>query len=689
MKCRVDLRTLTWLAVTVVLLAAPWFNQALPWLRDYPKELVLPLTQALNQFMTWFVAVFGFLFLAASWVLEWPIAAVQAVLHWLPWPATICIVATVAHFASGWRLAAFTVAGMLYMVVVGFWTESMNTLSLVAISVPLSVAVGFLVGVVGFRWPRAERAILPALDFLQTVPTFAYLIPIIKLFGFGPVTGLITSLLYAFPAMVRNTILGLKQVPPDVVESAQMSGATPRQLFWLAQVPGAQRQILLGINQTTMAALSMVIVASIIGGTADIGWAVLSTMRKASFGESFLAGIVIALIAMIMDRVSWDLAARDADSHLAGRPFVERHRHLLVGVGLVAAFLVLAQLLPILTEYPRDWRFFPAKSIDGAIELFIVNFKSWIELIKKLAFYYAMLPVRVGLDATVKPSTWGFEWTAIHSICYAAIMGAAAYYAARKWSVAIALAVVIWSAVFFFGITNLPWSGLIGLFTMLAWAAGGQRLAIGTFLGLAYLLVSGIWEYAILSIYLCGIAVLLSFLLGSIMGIWAAHSRRVSRILRPINDTLQTMPLFVLLIPIVMIFKVGEFTALLAICLYAVVPAQRYGESALRGLPKEVIEAATSMGSTPIQLLFQVKLPLALPGLMLGLNQTIMYGISMLVITALVGTKELGQQVYIGLSNGDFGVGLVAGLGMAVIAMIADRMTQAWSRRKRIELGLV
>jgi glycine betaine/proline transport system permease protein len=688
MTRRIDRKTLVWLALTAFILVGPWFNTTLPWLKAYPPEMVLPLTTALNQFMTWFVSVFGFFFQGVSWLLEWPIAAVQAVLHWLPWPATICIVATVAHFASGWRLAVFTVAGMLYMVVVGFWTESMNTLSLVAISVPLSVAIGFFVGVAGFRWPAAERVILPSLDFLQTVPTFAYLIPIIKLFGFGPVTGLITSLLYAFPAMVRNTLLGLKQVPPDVVESGQMSGATPRQLFWLVQVPAALRQILLGVNQTTMAALSMVIVASIIGGTADIGWAVLSTMRKASFGESFLAGIVIALIAMIMDRVSWDLAARDSDPHLAERPFLQRHCHLLTGVGLVVTFLVLAQLQPMLAEYPRDWRFFPAKPIDGVIEHFIVSFKSWIELIKKFAFYYAMLPVRIGLEATVKPSTWGFDWTALHSIIYTLIMSAIAAYAARAWSNAAALAVVIWAAVFFFGITNLPWLALVALFTLLAEAAGGRRLAMGTFLGLAYLLLSGIWEYAILSIYLCGIAVALSFLFGSVMGIWAAHSRRVSRILRPINDTLQTMPLFVLLIPIVMIFKVGEFTALLAICLYAVVPAQRYAESALRGLPREVIEAATSMGCTTAQLLFQVKLPLALPELMLGLNQTIMYGISMLVITALVGTKELGQQVYVGLSDGDFGVGFAAGLGMAVIAMIADRMTQAWSRRKKIELGL-
>lgn len=683
-----DRRILVWMALAACFVLVPSFNAQAPWLKAYPKELVLPLAPALNQFMTWFVSVFDVFFKAISWLLEWPIMGAQLVLHWLPWPVTICIVATIAHFAAGWRLAAFSVAGMLYMVVVGFWAESMNTMSLVVISVPLAVAIGFLVAAAGFRWPAAERVILPTLDFLQTVPAFAYLIPIIKLFGFGPVTGLITSLLFAFPAMVRNTLLGLKQVPPDVVESGLMSGATPRQLFWLVQVPAAKRQILLGVNQTTMASLSMVIVASIIGGTADIGWAVLSTMRKASFGESFLAGIVIALIAMIMDRVSWDLAARERDVRWAERRFVDRHRHLLVGLVLVAILFVAAQIQPALAEFPREWRFFPAKPIDNAIATFVVTFKSWIELIKKFAFYYVMLPLRIGLDGTVKPSTWGFDWTAIHSVIYVVVIGGLAVFSARTWSIAAGVAVVMASAVYFFGITNLPWLGLVGLFILLAWAAGGRALAIGTLVGLAYLLVSGIWEYAVLSIYLCGIAVLISFLVGSAMGVWAAHNEAVSRILRPINDTLQTMPLFVLLIPILMIFKVGEFTALLAICLYAGVPAQRYAETALRGLPSDVVEAATSMGCTPRQLLFQVKLPLALPGLMLGLNQTIMYGISMLVITALVGTKELGQQVYVGLSDGDFGVGFVAGLGMAVIAMIADRMTQAWSRRKKAELGL-
>ena len=194
--------------------------------------------------------------------------------------------------------------------------------------------------------------------------------------------------------------------------------------------------------------------------------------------------------------------------------------------------------------------------------------------------------------------------------------------------------------------------------------------------------------YAWLSVYLCLIGVTFSFLLGTAIGIWASTNNTVSAFVRPINDTLQTMPLFVILIPFVMIFKIGDFTALLAIVAYAFVPAIRYAEHGLRNLPDDVIEAARMIGTTKWQMLWQVKVPLAMPVMMLGLNQTIMFGIAMLVITALVGTNGLEQTVYIGLSDGDFGIGMTAGLCMAIIAMIADRTTQAWSKKRSAQLGI-
>lgn len=179
----------------------------------------------------------------------------------------------------------------------------------------------------------------------------------------------------------------------------------------------------------------------------------------------------------------------------------------------------------------------------------------------------------------------------------------------------------------------------------------------------------------------------LSFLIGTTLGVIASENDAVSAFLRPISDTLQTMPLFVILIPFVMFFKLGDFTALLAIMAYAIVPAIRYAEHGLRGVSPEVIEAAKACGSSRWQMLWRVRLPLALPQLLLGLNQTIMFGVAMLVITALVGTSDLGQEIYIGLNNGDFGVGMIAGIGMATLAMIADRMTRGYSRKGRAALG--
>jgi glycine betaine/proline transport system permease protein len=270
-----DRQTVMWAGVVLFTLLCLLIADNVSWVDTWPVELVLPLVDLLNGLMAWFIEWFGWFFRGLGWLLGWPITATQWVLHGLPWPITIGLCTIVAHKAGGWRLAVFAAASMFYMLIVGYWDESMNTLALVAISVPLSIAVGFGFGVLAFRSPRARRIIMPSLDLLQTVPVFAYLIPILLLFGFGTVVGLVASLLYAFPPMVRNTVLGLERVPSEAIESGLMAGASERQLFWQVRVPSASRQILLGVNQTTMAALSMVIIASIIGGTADIGWEVL------------------------------------------------------------------------------------------------------------------------------------------------------------------------------------------------------------------------------------------------------------------------------------------------------------------------------------------------------------------------------------------------------------------------------
>ncbi|QIE48195.1 ABC transporter permease subunit (plasmid) [Pseudohalocynthiibacter aestuariivivens] len=645
-----------------------------------PSALEMPITEPLNAAMAWFVDTFGFIFKSIAWLLEWPVYWTQSVLQWLPWSVTTYAVCVLALRASGVLLTMFCALTCVYIASFGYWVPTMNSLALVLVSVPMSIALGFAIGAWGFYSDRAHRVVIPTLDLLQTIPAFAYLIPILLLFGFGTTVGLISSIIFAFPPMVRNTIVGLQNVPGSIVESGQMSGANERQLFWQVRTPAALRQILLGVNQCTMAALSMVIIASIIGGTNDIGWEVTRTMRKAQFGDSLLAGIVIALIAMIMDRITWGLAIKAGTSQVEKRPQAKRRAFwaALAGLVMIVGFSL---IFPALSTWPKESVVGAAGAINQAVTEFVASYGHVLKAIKNNFFFFVMLPIKSGMLDTVSPFSWGFKLMPWHMAVYTGLIALIAYVSARRISPYVTLLVMVSGVVYFFGLTNIPWLAFVIMFVLLAHQLGGRRLIIGVVAGLVFLIVTGSWEKAVLSLYIVSLAVMICFLLGTTIGVLAAEHDRFSAMVRPVSDTLQTMPLFVILIPFVMLFKIGEFTALLSICAYAIVPAIRYAEHGLRNLPHQVVEAAESFGTTPLQMLFRVKLPMALPVILLGLNQTIMYAIAMLVIAALVGTNGLGQQVYIGLSDGDFGVGIVAGIGMAIIAICADRMTQALSRR--------
>jgi len=678
-----------WIAVLTIAALCLVFRRQLPWLVQYPEQWTLPVATWINILMDWFVKHFKVFFHAITWLLEWPMTWVQNTLHWLPWPATIAAFTILAYVAAGWRLAVFTGLALGYMVITGYWDPSMNTLALVAISVPIAIGIGFSLAICAYRSERVNRVVQPTLDLMQTVPTFAYLIPILLLFGFGPVVGLIASAIYACPPMVRNTILGLKKVPSDIVESGMISGTTKRQLFWWVQVPSAMSNIMIGINQTTMAALSMVIIAAIIGSSADIGWEVLSTMRKAQFGQSLLAGLVIALMAMMMDRISWGFTDRQRHVGYHHLPWFTRHRFVLMALALVVFFVVLSLFVPFLRSFPQEWIFYPADQINDGLNYVTANYPHVTDAIKETVFFYFLLPLRVGFEGAISPFSWGFELTPIMALSYALVIGALSSWLWKEKGWRPAVAVLIVGGFLYFGITTIPWPVFILVVTLLAWQVGGFGVAVVASSGCFFILLTGVWPQAMLSVYLCLAAVLVCLVAGGLLGIWASENARVSNFLRPINDTLQTIPLFVFLIPFLMFFQVGEFTALLAIIAYAIVPTIRYTEHGLRNVAQETVEAARSMGCTRWQILREVKLPMAAPEIMLGLNQTIMFALVMLVIAALVGTRGLGQSVYIALSAADPGLGLVAGLGMAFVAIIADRIIQSWSSRRKEVLGIV
>ncbi len=669
-----------WLALIAATAVLVLMRQGNPAILAYPDGWTVPLAEWTNVAADWFVERARPFFRAVARGLDASFSLMQDVLTGLPWLTVCAVVAAAAWQGGGRKLALIAAMGLIYILISGYWIQAMNTLSLVFVALPLAVGLGFVFGYLGYRSRRARWVIMPALDLMQTIPAFAYLIPILLLFGFGPVVGLVASVIFAAPPMVRNTILGFQSIPPAISESARMSGCTGWQRFLWAEMPTAWRQMLIGINQTTMATLSMVIIAAIIGGFEDIGWEVLSSMRKAQFGQSLMSGLVIVVMAILLDRITAAFAARALPTaSFAGLPTGRFFAFLAMTVALTIAA---GYALPGLWRWP-DWAVWsPAQDINRAVDGFLIRYGGAMAAFKNGALYYVLLPVKIGLERAVVPFTWGVTFTPAAKVAYWAIAAliCLAGFATGAWRAGIAVVVVL--AYLYFGATGLPWLSVLAFAVLLAWRLGGWRLAAFVGGSTAFLLLGGIWPQAMLSVYLCSVAVLICIILGGLLGVWGASSKLVSGAIRPLNDMLQTLPQFVLLIPALMLFQVGDFTALLAIVAYAIVPMIRYTEFGLRSVRPTLIDAGIASGCSPWQLFWQVRLPQAMPQILVGLNQTVLYALGMLVIAALVGATGLGQSIFLALGRADAGAGLVAGLGMALLAMIVDRILQAVMRRQ-------
>ncbi|CUH89438.1 Glycine betaine transport system permease protein OpuAB [Phaeobacter sp. CECT 5382] len=652
---------------------------ALPWLTTYPKTWVLPASDAIGMGVE---AGLVFVKPAArmfSALMAYPMAATNYVLAALPWPLLIAATVALGWRLGGVRMAAMAAFGLGLVLLSGYWPQGMNTLALVAVSVPLALIAGAAIGILANEFPRFRAPVQALLDVMQTVPTFAYLTPLLVLFGFGPVVGLIASAIYAAPPMARNVLLGLQRVEPEVKEAAVMSGGTRMQQLFQVEIPAAKVQIMVGVNQCLMAALSMVIIAAVIGGFEDIGWEVLLTMRKAQFGPAMLAGSVIVIFAILIDRMSGTLA-QERRRLWDGR----------ISLGIMALGLVGSLLFWRALADPGSYQALDpvADGLDSWLTDFTRSNADLLTSFKNSIMFYVLLPLRIGLDQAILPFTWGFQWTTGMSLWFFAAAGAGAVVLTLRGQLTGALVLLIMAGILETGVSQLPWPFVLVGVGALAWVAGGLRLAMLSVGLLSTILVSGLWERALLSLYLSGASVVACAILGGGIGLLSAASPLAWRVVRPICDMLQTIPLFVFLIPVLMVFQIGEFSAFLAIIAYAIVPMIRYTRQGLIATPEEMIEAATASGATGWQMMRDVRAPYAAPTILLGLNQTILYAFAMLVIAALIGTTGLGQSIYLALGQADVGLGISAGAAMAILALIADRIVQGFAEERKKALGL-
>ncbi len=223
---------------------------------------------------------------------------------------------------------------------------------------------------------------------------------------------------------------------------------------------------------------------------------------------------------------------------------------------------------------------------------------------------------------------------------------------------------------------------LIGVLAALAWRLSGLGTAVFTALGLLLIHAMGLWQATMETLALVLSSALVSLLLGIPLGIWASYNRLVERLLRPTLDLMQTMPAFVYLIPAVLFFRLGKVPGVVATVIFAMPPAVRLTLLGIQQVPAEVVEAAIAFGSTPRQTLFHVQLPIALPTLLAGVNQTIMLSLSMVVISAMIGAGGLGEEVLKGITQLRIGLGFESGLAVVILAIVLDRLTHALGKSR-------
>jgi len=506
----------------------------------------------------------------------------------------------------------------------------MLTLALIVICVPFCVISGLLVGIWGYHQPRANRwLITPALDLMQTIPTFAYLIPMLLLFGASPVSALLATGLFATPPMVRATILGLEKVPSEIRDFADMAGCTRRQKLWRVLIPSAKPSLMIGVNQVIMLALNMVIISSMIGA-GGLGYDVLLALRALKIGQAMEAGLAIVVIAIVIDRLSQAMARKRPET---GAGSLGRHGNLWLALALLAATTIAGLFFPAFTRIPDSLTLTTAPYWKAGVDWVTQNFFDAIESLRVFALLWFLNPLRAGFEA-------------------------------------------------------LPWLGVLAILAALAARLGGIGFALLIAILTFACAAAGLWVPAMQTLYLCGASALVACAIGIPVGLWASRSNRVEAVITPIIDTLQTIPSFCFIIPVVMLFRVGDVTALIATVAFAIVPAIRYTNHGLRQVPQQLIEAGRVSGCTRWQLFRHVQLPVALPEIMLGINQTILLSLSMIIICAMIGTRDLGQEVFKSLAKADAGRGILAGLVIAFIGIIADRLITAWVNNIKARRGM-
>jgi glycine betaine/proline transport system permease protein len=543
------------------------------------------------------------------------------------WLGVVAVAAYLAWAFGNWRVALLTAAGLTLVGLQGLWQESMDTLSLTLAAVLLALLVGIPLGIWAGLSDRFHRVATLVLDLMQTLPTFVYLAPLTLFFAIGPAAATIATLIYAMPPTVRLTAHAIRSVPPDSVEAARSLGSTRWQTLRKVLLPMSRSTVVVGINQTIMAALSMVTVAALIDAP-GLGQSVLQALQTLDVGMAFNAGLAIVVLAIVLDRVT--TAAGDRPTRTPSR-----RRKLILGAGGMVVLVVVwfSRTYVWAAEFPSVD--LGSRGLGSHIAAAAADATTWVQ-------------------DTLGNLTYGMRDAVTNGVLNP-------------------LEVLL---------TDSPWWLVAVVVAALAALLGGWRGAVPAVVCLVLLVGTGVWHDAMITLASTLLATVVVVAVGVLLGVWTGRNHRVDSWVRPVLDAGQTMPPFVYLVPFLALFGTSRFTAIAAAVVFAVPVTTKIVADGIRAVPAATVEAANSVGSSSWQVISKVQLPVARSAITLATNQGLIYVLSMVVVGGLVGAGALGYDVAAGFAQSElYGKGLAAGLAIVLLGVMLDRITQAAARR--------
>jgi len=564
---------------------------------------------------------------------------------WARWPALPWTVITGWAIILGYRLqglwlAILTGVCMTFIAIFGQWKPSMETLSFILIAAPVSVILGLTLGIWAYKSKFIEETLNPLLNIAQTMPHYSYLVPVIVLFGVGDHAAAIATIVFATPPMVRLTLLGLKKVRPDVVDSGMMSGCNKFQLMFRVLIPTARRDILIGVNQTVMQCLAMTVIASFIGAQ-GLGSNLMIALNSLRVGTGIEIGVCIVLIAIVLDKMSLAWANKQTD-YFADLTFIQRHRY---GLLALAVFLV------------------------GTALAWIGSF-----IFREGFNYLYIIPHNKGITtAPLWQAAVDWVWDTF-------------FYMLNSFNEFLITAILVPMKNMYL---SMPVAATFVLMMGIGYILAGvrQALIIGGFL--LFIALSEYWDRALITAYMASFSVIVSTILGVIIGSLCAQSSVASKGVLLICDFLQTFPSFIYLIPVIMLFGITDTSVIIAAIVYATVPATRYTVEGLRSVPQVLHDTGSMLGVSRVQRWLSIELPLAFPHIMLGVNQTAVFALFMVIIGAFIGTTDLGQLILKAISDPQgTGIGLTLGLCVAFMGLAVDQIIRTWANERKKALDM-